>query len=161
MIATGIGAATTIRVSIQYGKGDLHALKMAAHASVHLVLLMNTIGAALMIGLRHYIPYLFTEDEAVVAIASQMLLYAGLLQYADGLQCVGAAMLRGITDVNRPMIYAFVAYILVALPVGLLCTFRWGMGAPGMWVGFIFGLALAALFFHLRFHLILKDKMTK
>ena len=159
MIATGIGAATTIRVSIQYGKGDMHALKMAAHASVHLVLLMNTIGAALMIGLRHYIPYLFTEDEAVVVIASQMLLYAGLLQYADGLQCVGAAMLRGITDVNRPMMYAFVAYILVALPVGLLCTFRWGMGAPGMWVGFIFGLALAAVFFHIRFHRLTKSKI--
>ena len=49
--------------------------------------------------------------------------------------------------------------ILVALPVGLLCTFRWGMGAPGMWVGFIFGLALAAVFFHIRFHRLTKSKI--
>ncbi len=151
MVALGIGAATTIRVSHQYGKGDMHAVKMASHASVHLVLLMNTIGAGLMIGLRHYIPYLFTEDEAVVAIASQLILCAGLLQYADGLQCVGAAMLRGITDVKRPMVYAFVAYILVALPIGIVCMFPLQMGAVGIWIGFIFGLATAAVLFHIRF----------
>lgn len=160
MIALGIGAATTIRVSFQYGKGDLHAVKMASRASMHLVLLMNTIGACLMIGLRHVIPYLFTEDEAVVAIASQLILFAGLLQYADGLQCVGAAMLRGITDVTRPMIYAFVAYILIALPVGLVCMFVLQMGAAGIWVGFIFGLAAAAVLFHARFWRKMK-KMTK
>ena len=47
MLAQGIGAATTIRVSHQLGKGDLHAVRMASTASIHLCLLMNTIGAFL------------------------------------------------------------------------------------------------------------------
>jgi len=152
MLATGIGAATTIRVSYQLGKGDLPALKMASHASIHLVLLMNTIGAVLMITLRHQIPYLFTEDEEVIRIATTLILFAGLFQYADGLQCVGAAMLRGITDVRRPMLYAFIAYILIALPIGVVCMFPLHLGAMGMWIGFIVGLAIAAVLFHLRFH---------
>lgn len=151
MLAMGIGSATTIRVSYQLGVGDLHALKMASNASIHLVLLMNAIGATLMISLRHQIPYLFSEDPAVIAIASDLILMAGLFQFADGLQCVGAAMLRGITDVKVPMIMAFVAYILIALPIGTLLMFTFEMGAIGMWVGFIIGLALAALFFHIRF----------
>ncbi len=151
MLAIGIGSATTIRVSHQLGKGDLYAVKMAANASIHLVLVMNTIGAALMISLRHYIPYIFTQDEAVITIASQLILFAGLFQYADGLQTVGAAMLRGITDVKKPMVYAFVAYILIALPIGLVCMFPLGLGAPGMWIGFIFGLSVAAALFHTRF----------
>ena len=69
MLAMGIGAATTIRVSHQMGKGDLQAVKMASHASVHLCLLMNTIGAAVMILGRHSLPYLFTEDPAVIPTA--------------------------------------------------------------------------------------------
>lgn len=156
MLAMGIGAATTIRVSHQLGKGDLVAVRMASNASIHLVLLMNTIGALLMISLRTYIPRLFTEDPLVIDIAQNLILFAGLFQYADGLQTVGAAMLRGLTDVKRPMVYAFIAYILVALPIGLLCTFTFHWGAKGMWLGFIFGLSLAAIFFHTRFRQLLQ-----
>ena len=153
MLALGIGSATTIRVSHQLGEGNIQGVRMASNASIHLVLLMNTIGAALMIGLRNYIPALFTEDEEVIAIASQLIVVAGLFQYADGLQAVGAAMLRGITDVKVPMIIAFVAYIVVGLSVGLLCAFPMRMGSAGIWIGFICGLALAAICFHIRFNL--------
>ena len=116
MLALGIGSATTIRVSHQLGKGDLHAVRMASHASVHLCLLMNTIGAAIMIFGRNVIPYIFTDDPNVVPIASTLLIIAGTFQYADGLQCIGAAMLRGIQDVRVPMRIALFAYIGVALP---------------------------------------------
>ena len=152
MIALGVGAATTIRVSHQLGEGNLHAVRMASNASIHLVLVINTIGAALMISLRNYIPMIFTEDQEVIAIASKLIIIAGLFQYADGLQAVGAAMLRGITDVKVPMVIAFVSYILVGLSVGLLCAFPLNMGAAGIWIGFIFGLALAAICFHIRFN---------
>lgn len=151
MLALGIGSATTIRVSHQLGEGNLHGMRMASNASIHLVLLMNTIGAVLMIGLRNYIPILFTEDQEVIAIASQLIVVAGLFQYADGLQAVGAAMLRGITDVKVPMMIAFIAYIVVGLSVGLICAFPLHMGAVGIWIGFICGLALAAICFHIRF----------
>ncbi|MBR4565136.1 MAG: MATE family efflux transporter [Paludibacteraceae bacterium] len=152
MLAMGIGSATTIRVSHQLGHGDLHAVRMASHASVHLCLLMNTIGALLMICLRNYLPYIFTNDEEVIAIAGTLILIAGLFQYADGLQCVGAAMLRGIGDVRVPMRIAVIAYIGVALPLGLFLTFPLGMGAKGMWLAFIIGLAIPAVCYHIRFH---------
>ena len=152
MLATGIGSATTIRVSHQRGVGDYHAMRMAAHASVHLVLLMNTIGATLMITLRNYIPYLFTDDPEVVAISSRLLVFAALFQYSDGLQCVGAGMLRGIQDVRRPMVYAVIAYLIVALPLGYLLMFTAGLGVKGMWISFIVALSLAAVCFHSRFY---------
>ena len=152
MLAMGIGAATTIRVSHQLGHGDLHAVKMASRASIHLCLLMNTIGAGLMISLRNYLPYIFTNDEPVIEIASTLILIAGLFQYADGMQCIGAAMLRGIQDVRVPMRIALVAYIGVALPLGIVLTFPCGLGAKGMWIAFVLGLAIPAVFYHIRFH---------
>ena len=152
MLALGIGSATTIRVSHQLGKGDLQAVKMASHASVHLCLLMNTIGAAIMIFGRNIIPYIFTSDPEVIPIASTLLVIAGTLQYADGLQCIGAAMLRGIQDVRVPMRIAMFAYIGVALPLGLALTFPMGLGAKGMWIAFVIALAIPAVLFHVRFH---------
>lgn len=151
MLALGVGAATTIRVSHQLGERNIVGVRMASNASIHLVLLLNTVGAVVMIGCRNYIPLLFTDDPEVIAIASQLIVFAGLFQYADGLQAVGAGMLRGITDVKVPMIIAFVAYVLVGLSVGVLLAFPAQMGASGIWIGFICGLTLAAVCFHIRF----------
>ena len=156
MLATGIGAATTIRVSHQLGKGDLQAVRMASRASVHLCLLMNTIGAAVMIFGRNYIPYIFTDDPEVVPIASTLLVIAGTLQYVDGLQCIGAAMLRGIQDVRVPMQIALFAYIAVGMPLGLYLTFPAELGAKGMWIAFVIALAIPAVLFHIRFNRQLK-----
>ena len=156
MLALGIGSATTIRVSFQLGKGDIQAVKMASRASVHLCLLMNTIGAAIMIFGRNIIPYIFTEDQEVIPIASSLLIIAGTFQYADGLQCIGAAMLRGIQDVRAPMRIALFSYIGIALPLGLALTFPVGWGAQGMWIAFVIALAIPAVLFHIRFHKQLK-----
>ena len=156
MLALGIGSATTIRVSHQLGKGDLHAVRMASNASIHLCLLMNTIGAAIMIFGRNYIPFIFTDDPEVIPIASTLLIIAGTLQYVDGLQCIGAAMLRGIQDVRVPMRIALFAYIGVALPLGLYLTFPLGLGAKGMWIAFVIALAIPAVLFHIRFNRQLK-----
>ncbi len=156
MMSLGIGAATTIRVSHQYGKGDIPAMRKAAYASVHLCLAMNILGAAVMIGGSQVIPMLFTEDVAVRKIASVLLIYAGLFQFPDGLQCVGAGMLRGLMDVKLPAIYAFISYVLLALPIGYILMFPVGMGVEGMWVGFIVALSLAALLFHVRFRRLTK-----
>ena len=153
MLATGIGAATTIRVSHRYGLRDKEAMRMASNASIHLVLLMNTIGATLMITLRNYIPYLFTDDVAVIDIASSLLVFAGLFQFSDGLQCVGASMLRGITDVKAPMWFTVFAYVVIALPLGYVLMFHTGLGVKGMWVSFIVALAIVAVAFHVRFRL--------
>lgn len=161
MVVVGIASATTIRVSHQLGVKDFHALRMAGNASVHLCLLSNAIMATLLIAFRHQIPFLYTNDPAVVAVASQLLILAGLFQLSDGLQAVGAGILRGMSDVNKPMEYAFIAYICINLPVGYLLAFPLGFGVSGIWMGFIFGLSVAAFLFHRRCHYRIKQLETE
>lgn len=151
MVILGIGSATTIRVSHQLGANNLHGVRMASNASIHLVLFINTIGAILMIGLRNQIPMLFTEDPEVIAIASKLVVLAGVLQLADGLQVVAASMLRGITDVKVPMFIALFSYTIVCISIGLFLAFPMGMGAVGIWIGFVVGLSVAAICLHIRF----------
>ena len=151
MVILGIGSATTIRVSHQLGANNLHGVRMASNASIHLVLFINTIGAILMIGFRNQIPMLFTEDPEVIAIASKLVVLAGMLQLADGLQVVAASMLRGITDVKVPMFIAMFSYTIVCISIGLFFAFPMGMGAVGIWIGFVVGLSVAAVCLHVRF----------
>lgn len=157
MVILGIGSATTIRVSHQLGAKNLEGVRMASNASIHLVLLINAIGAAVMIGFRNYIPLLFTKDPEVIAIASQLVVLAGVLQLADGLQVVAASMLRGITDVKVPMIIAMFSYTIVCISIGLFLAFPMGMGAVGIWIGFVVGLSVAAVCLHTRFRIKFRD----
>jgi MATE family multidrug resistance protein len=157
MVILGIGSATTIRVSHQLGANNLEGVRMASNASIHLVLLINAIGATVMIGFRNYIPLLFTHDQEVIIIASQLVVLAGVLQLADGLQVVAASMLRGITDVKVPMIIAMFSYTIVCISIGLFLAFPMGMGAVGIWIGFVVGLSVAAVCLHTRFRIKFKE----
>ncbi|MCQ2334466.1 MAG: MATE family efflux transporter [Paludibacteraceae bacterium] len=151
MVSMGIGAGTTIRVAHQYGAGHMHDMRMAARASVHLSLLWSVLCAAVIISCSRIIPMAFTSDQQVIDIASTLLIFCGLFQISDALQCIGGSMLRGISDVRIPAIIAFVAYILIAIPLGYILMFPVGLGAAGMWIAFIVGLSLAAIFLQARF----------
>lgn len=150
MLVVGIGSATTIRVSHRLGEKNFYALRMEGKASVHLCLLTNTLMAIFMIVFSRQIPRIFTTDMAVIDAAAPLLVLAGLFQISDGLQTVGASILRGLTDVKRPVIYAFISYICINLPLGYLLAFKFHMGASGVWIGFIVGLSIAAILFHVR-----------
>ena len=161
MVILGIGSATTIRVSHQLGANNLEGVRMASNASIHLVLLINAIGAVVMIGFRNYIPLLFTHDQEVIVIASQLVVLAGVLQLADGLQVVAASMLRGITDVKVPMIIAMFSYTIVCISIGLFLAFPMGMGAVGIWIGFVVGLSVAAICLHTRFRIKYRELLQR
>ncbi len=151
MTLVGIAAAATIRVSHAYGAGNLRELGLSATASYHIGLLYSSVAGILLILLRHEIPLLFTSDKEVVDMAATLLICTGIYQISDGLQTISLGILRGLQDVRISMVYAFVSYILLNLPVGYLCAFVLGMGAPGLWVGFIVGLSMAAVLLHTRY----------
>ena len=151
MIVVGIGAATTIRVSHQMSEKNYYGLIMAAKASIHIVLVFMVITASTFLVLREILPRFYTQDEAVIVLASQMLIAAAIFQLFDGLQAVLISILRGFGDVKPAMKYSFIAYILINLPVGYFLAFTMEMGLKGLWIGFIVGLSAAAFMFYFRF----------
>lgn len=151
MVVLGISAATTIRVSHQYGAKDYHAVRMAANASIHLCLCANFLMGSLLIFFRENIVMLFSSDPEVIRLGSQVLIMAGIFQLSDGMQAVGAGILRGLKDVKITMYVAFLAYLVINLPLGYVMAFVVGLGAPGVWMGFIGGLSVAAILFRIRY----------
>jgi len=151
MIVTGIGSGTTIRVSHQYSVKNHDGLSKAAYASIHLVIAFMSFTALLFIIFRNQLPHLYTNDPAVIAVASQLLIMAAAFQIFDGLQVVMLGILRGLADVKYAMVVAFISYIIISLPLSYLFGFVFKFGAVGVWVGLVASLMIASLLFLQRF----------
>lgn len=150
MIVISIGAATTIRISHCYGRRDIHEMAQAVKASYHLVLAWNTIAAVSFILLCRFLPSLFTSNAEVIGIASVLFVFTAFYQLSDGLQNVSVGALRGMQDVKAIMPVAFMAYWLLNIPVGYVAAFVLGMGAKGLYVGYVVGLSVAAILYIAR-----------
>ncbi|KAF0235548.1 MAG: multidrug resistance protein MATE [Prolixibacteraceae bacterium] len=156
-VAIGL-ASYTIRVSHQMGVKDYKALKMAAFASTHLVLVFMSIMGIVFVIARNLLPFLFTDDTEVIKIAAGLLIIAAIFQVFDGLQVVMLSTLRGMADVKLPMFIAFFAYLALGIPASYLLAFQIGLGPQGIWYGYLVGLGAAGILFWLRFQHNLKKK---
>ncbi len=150
MVGLGIGTATTIRVSHEHGVHNYAAIRKMVWAALHLVVLFMSSMGILFILFREALPWMFTQDIAVINIAASLLIVAALFQVFDGSQVCLLSVLRGMSDVKAPMFLAFLSYSVIGLPVSYLCAFAFNFGAVGIWMGFLFGLASAAVFFAIR-----------
>ncbi|MGB4400219.1 MAG: MATE family efflux transporter [Daejeonella sp.] len=151
MMAGGISSAATIKTGNNFGKEDFLNLRLSAISSYHIVLGFMALTAILFIGLNQYLPWIYTSDQSVIAIAAQLLIIAGFFQLFDGTQVVGLGVLRGIGDVNVPTIITFVAYWIIGLPIGYYLGISMGLGANGVWYGLTAGLLVSSCLLFMRF----------
>ncbi len=157
MLAVGVGAATTIRVSHYYAEKDSKQLVSAATASTHIVLTFMGLCGLFLFLFRDNLPYFYSQDSEVHQLSATLIAVAAVFQIFDGLQLVMLSILRGLGDVKHAMWYAFIAYLLINLPVGYLLAFVLELGAVGLWLGFIVGLAAAGLLFYSRIRFLYKS----
>lgn len=152
MISSGIAGASTILVSHEYGRRNFGKMRRYAHASLRLAVVFMA-GAAVIYALfGGPIASIFTPDPAVIAVARQLFFVVAVFEIFDGLQVTALGALRGITDVKKPMIYAFISYVFVAVPLGYVTGIVFEFGAPGLLTGFCGGLMFASVLFIKRFN---------
>lgn len=151
MVGLGISIAATIRVGNYLGKKDINGIKNAGYSALFIVaIIMGSFGIMFII-LRKFLPTLYILDPVVIEMASSLIIIAAIFQIVDGLQVVGIGLLRGLTDLKAPMVIAFIAYWVIGLPVAYLLGFTFGYGVEGVWISFVVGLSIAAIFFIRRF----------
>lgn len=151
MVSLGLSQAGSIRVSNALGRRDLPLLRRIGLSTLITAMIYGFVCALGFVLLRHHLPVLFNKDTAVVSLASYLLLFAAIFQISDSIQAVGVGLLRGLRDVRIPTILVAVAYWVIGIPVGYLLTFHFKMGAMGLWIGFVVGLSLSAVFMSSRF----------
>jgi multidrug resistance protein, MATE family len=152
MTTSGLGAAATIRVAHFLGQRDKKTLRRVAFSMIVMAAVVMAAWAILFIVGRNFLPELYIRDEAVLKIAASLMIIAGFFQLSDGMQVVCAGALRGLQDVKVPSLLIFVAYWIIALPLGYWFAFPLGFGANGIWVGLLIGLSLTAGAMIVRFN---------
>ena len=159
MLASGISAATTVRVGNAFGRKDLTGLQYAANTSFIMVLIFMGCCAVFFILANNWLPTLFIKEIQVVEIAASLLIIAAFFQLSDGMQVVVLGALRGLHDVNWPTIITVIAYWIIALPVGYFLGFILNYKALGVWIGLLTGLLAAATLLYWRFRYISARKL--
>jgi MATE family multidrug resistance protein len=154
MIPYALGMAVTVRVGQALGRGEPRQARYAAGVGMLVGLAFACISASSMFLSREYIARVYTNDMAVIAVASSLIIFAALFQFSDAIQVTAAGALRGYQDTRVTMLLTLFAYWGIGLPVGysLGLTDLWGpaSGPRGLWQGLIVGLTCAAIMLGIR-----------
>ena len=144
MIPLGLAQAVSVRIGQARGASENRRYLPIVFGTLGITVLIMAVFAVVFMSARAAIAASFVANSAIAALAAQLLLIAGFFQIFDGIQITSTGALRGFEDTRAPMFIGIFSYWLVALPTSYLCAFKLGFGPPGVWFGFVTGLALAA-----------------
>lgn len=145
MVPLGIGQAVGVRVGQARGAGRFGEIRTIVHGALGMTLAAGLIFALVYLTLGSWIAAWFTKDAPVRTLAVQLLMLAGVFQVFDGIQVASSGALRGFGDTKVPFLIGILAYWVIALPVSYVAAFEIGLGGSGIWMGFVVGLAIAAV----------------
>ncbi|MCG2634968.1 MAG: MATE family efflux transporter [Gammaproteobacteria bacterium] len=154
MLPLGLSGAIAVRVGQAAGAGNRVQARFRGFCGIALAGGMMSLSATLMLLAPGTITRLYTNDPAVIAIATSLLGLAALFQFSDGLQVAAAGALRGLKDTRVPMWLTLCAYWSLGFPVSYYFGLRLDYGPGGLWIGLISGLTAAAVMLNLRFYYI-------
>ena len=161
MIPLGLAQAATVRVGVAAGAGDREGMIRAAWVVVAISAGIALIGGLLFALFPSFFAGLFLDRSkedaaAVLGFATSFVVVAGIFQMVDGLQAIGAGLLRGIKDTRVPMILALISYWAIGFLLAYVLAFPMGFGGIGVWLGFVFGLLAAAVLLLGRFAVLVR-----
>lgn len=160
MVPLGLSQAVTVRVGLAYGAKDRVGLARVGWTGLGLTVAAMATTATIMTLWPEPLVRLFLDaadpaNAAAIRIAVGLLAVAAIFQLADGVQCVGAGMLRGRHDTQVPMLIAGLGYWGAGLPASAILAFPAGLGARGVWFGLALGLGAVAIMLVIRWQRLL------
>lgn len=161
MMPLGLSMAITARVGYHIGKGNPEMSKNAGFIGLAIALGLMLFSAAILIGLPQTLVELYTQDQAVVALATGLLFFAALFQLSDGIQVASLGALRGLKDTKVPLFITAFAYWVIGFPMGYYVAEVVGWGLDGYWLAMITSLSIAAVLLTARFVRLIRRKVDK
>jgi len=159
-IAVGVASAGAVRVGLAVGARDQPRTRMAGFSAITGGIGIMLVGAAVFALFPRAVARLLTDQETVIAASVPVLLVATVFQLSDGLQAIGAGILRGAGDTTFPLASNLVGHWLVGLPIALYLGFHRNMGIVGLWWGLCAGLTAVAILLLARFNRLSKTAIV-
>lgn len=150
-VTLGISSAGSVRVGLAVGAQDAARMRAAGLTALMSGTAFMSLGALLFLSLPEPLTRILTDEADIIAVAAPLLGVAAVFQLSDGLQAVGAGVLRGAGDTRFAFVANLLGHYLVGLPVALALGFGLGLGVRGLWWGLCVGLTAVAAALLIRF----------
>jgi MATE family multidrug resistance protein len=149
--AVGVASAGAVRVGHAIGAGDAQRTRRAGMLAFAVGASWMSLCAIGFLGWPRFFASLLTDAPEILAEAVPLLAVAAAFQISDGLQAVGAGVLRGAGDTRFAFLANLGGHYLVGLPIALVAGVLLGRGVIGLWYGLAAGLTAVALVLLFRF----------
>jgi len=144
MMPLGVGLAAVTRVGNLIGARRPDDAQRAAWVALALGGGVMAASASIFLGFRHELPWVYTSDLAVAALATGILPIAAAFQIFDGVQVVACGVLRGMGRTRPAAVFNAISYWALGIPLGGWLGLVAGWGLAGVWWGLCIGLAVVA-----------------
>lgn len=156
MFHVGLANAVTVRTGRFHGAGNIVDLRLGAKVAIGLSLFFAGLTVLAFLTFPAPMILLFIDPAspdraAILGVGATLLACAALFQLADSMQVLALGMLSGVQDSRVPMVYAAISYWVIGIPASYTLAFPMGLGATGLWLGLVIGLAGAAASLMARF----------
>lgn len=145
MVPLGVSMAASVRVSHCLGARDPERARLAGWVALIMGAAFMMVTALIMVLWPRYFLGIFSPPADVMELGVGLLYVGTAFQVSDGIQVVGAAVLRGTGDTRTPALANLVIHWGIGLPLGYVLAIPLGMGVSGLWVGFTAGLTGVAV----------------
>jgi len=143
MIPLGLSMALSVRIGSANGAGQVERLRSIVISGWWLAAGYGLIGGLFFVLFGQWLASLYIDELPVIQLAASIMVVVGIFQLFDSLQICSVAMLRGLRDVTLPAWMGFIAYWLIGIPLGVLLSMKFDLGAVGVWCGLAVGLFAA------------------
>uniref|UniRef100_A0A8W8K5R3 Multidrug and toxin extrusion protein 1 n=1 Tax=Magallana gigas TaxID=29159 RepID=A0A8W8K5R3_MAGGI len=149
-VVFGMGIAASMRVGIHLGAGNAEQAHVSARVTICFGSCFAVAIAVLLISLKDAVPHFFSNDEAVVTLASSITPLLAIFKFFEIYQSMCAGILRGIGFQAFGAVVNFIGNFLIALPVALSLMFASSLSVAGAWWGTIIGAIVLSVAYSIR-----------
>jgi MATE family multidrug resistance protein len=149
--AVGVGMAGSVHVGRAVGARDTPAARRSGLVAFGAGVMVMSVAALAFWLAPEYLARLLSDQPEVISASVPLLAVCAVFQLSDGVQGVGAGVLRGAGDTRFAFAANVVGHYAVGLPVAVMLGLYLQRGVIGLWWGLCAGLTAVALALFTRF----------
>lgn len=150
MIVLSTASAASIKIGYFNGRKEKSEIIKYSNASVFITLCICLISFIIIVFCADNIILIFSKDPEVLVLSKKILKFAMAFLFFDGIQTTCVGILKGLKDTKIIMFTMCLAYLLIAIPVGIYSSYKLNIILEGFWTGLALALMFAAIITSLR-----------
>lgn len=161
--ASGSFIEAAVLVGSALGKRKPSLARRSAYCCVVMATIQGVLNICLLFLVRGYLPYLFTDDEKVVAIFKDLFPFFALYHIFDCTQSAMMGVLRGCGMQVVGAVAVALVYSVVGVPLGITLFVTTDLSVRALWLGPGLGVSCIGfpLYMYLLFRHIKWDELDK